>query len=34
MTNILSKDGNTSALEQHPLLRNAYQTEKVARGMM
>lgn len=30
MTNSLSKDGNSSALEQHPLMRNAYQTEKVA----
>lgn len=26
----LSNDANQSALEQHPLLRNAYQTEKVA----
>lgn len=30
MTNTLSHDANQSALEQHPLLRNAYQTEKVA----
>lgn len=30
MTNSLSKNGNSSALEQHPLMRNAYQTEKVA----
>ena len=30
MTNALSHDANQSALEQHPLLRNAYQTEKVA----
>lgn len=30
MTNSLSHDANHSALEQHPLLRNAYQTEKVA----
>ena len=30
MTNSLSHDANQTALEQHPLLRNAYQTEKVA----
>jgi cobalt-zinc-cadmium efflux system outer membrane protein len=30
MTNSLSDGANQSALEQHPLLRNAYQTEKVA----
>lgn len=30
MRNSLSHDANQSALEQHPLLRNAYQTEKVA----
>lgn len=30
MTNSLGPDVNKSALEQHPLLRNAYQTEKVA----
>ena len=30
MKNSLSNDANHSALEQHPLLRNAYQTEKVA----
>lgn len=30
MTNNLSDDANQLALEQHPLLRNAYQTEKVA----
>lgn len=30
MTNTVSHDTNQSALEQHPLLRNAYQTEKVA----
>ena len=30
MKSSLSNDANHSALEQHPLLRNAYQTEKVA----
>ncbi|MEQ1600102.1 MAG: TolC family protein, partial [Methylotenera sp.] len=30
MTNSLSHDASQSAIEQHPLLRNAYQTEKVA----
>jgi len=30
MTNTVSHDANQSALEQHPLLRNAHQTEKVA----
>lgn len=30
MTNSLSHDAHQSTLEQHPLLRNAYQTEKVA----
>lgn len=30
MTNSLSHGNNQSVLEQHPLLRNAYQTEKVA----
>ena len=30
MTNSLSVEAQSSALEQHPLLRNAYQTEKVA----
>ncbi len=30
MTNSFSHGANQSALEQHPLLRNAYQTEKVA----
>lgn len=30
MTNSLGHDANQSALEQHPLLRNAYQAEKVA----
>lgn len=30
MTNSLAHDASQSALEQHPLLRNAYQTEKVA----
>ncbi|NOT15089.1 MAG: TolC family protein [Methylotenera sp.] len=30
MTNSLSHGANQAALEQHPLLRNAYQTEKVA----
>jgi len=30
MTNSLAHDASQSALDQHPLLRNAYQTEKVA----
>ena len=30
MTNSLSHDASQSAIEQHPLLRNAYHTEKVA----
>ncbi len=30
MTNSLGHNANQSALEQHPLLRNAYQSEKVA----